>query len=811
MKKLILFLLLATQIAVGQGNSSTGTTKSGKYQMNSPDVGTRKDSAVVWDGVTKLMKILPVSEIKGTTNLNKLATPTGVIIYSDTGADAVLPLGTTTNAGLQSPTDKTKLDGIATGATANDTDANLKNRSNHTGTQVISTVTGLQTALDSKVDKITGKGLSTEDYTTAEKTKLSGIQDGATANSTDAQLRDRTTHTGTQAINTVIGLQAAIDAKINISLIGANNGLAPLDAGGKVPFSVLPASLMIYKGMWNPATNTPTLADGTGVAGWVYKASVDGTVNLGSGNIVFVTSDFAIHNGTKWEFSNGTDAVVSVNGQQGVVSLNTSHIQETTNKRYQTDAQNNNNDATSSIQTQLNGKQPAGSYVYTNDSRLSDARPASDVWSWAKLSTKPSYTYYEVGAEPSFSKNTAFNKNFGTAAGTVAEGNDSRINNGQTAFSWGNHAGLYLPTNGNAVSATELYTASYGGANLNTAALGKHVNYSSIWLNSTGAPNTASYGTAYNLGGSSSSVLSLQLLADVVHNSTSSTKDLYFRTGNNLGFQADWKTILHSGNFNSYSPTLTGVGATGTWGINISGNAGSANVWSGLGSDFSASISTAPSYILGYTTSTAKPYNSDGVKAFLGLGSNAYTSTAYLPLTGGTMTGSISSNLTNALGAGVVGSGTPYRLYASGDVAYGIGVNGNTGGMEYMANQAAAGFGHKFYGGADNTAPKLLMTIQSNGNLDVLGNVVATGFFNQSSDRRLKDIHKRDGDVAYFTWKDKRDSKLHIGYIAQEVKKQFPYQVQKDDKGMLSVSYIEILVAKVQALEKRIQKLEKKK
>ena len=37
-------------------------------------------------------------------------------------------------------------------------------------------------------------------------------------------------------------------------------------------------------------------------------------------------------------------------------------------------------------------------------------------------------------------KNTAFNKNFGTVTNTVAEGNDSRINNGQTAFGWGNHA-----------------------------------------------------------------------------------------------------------------------------------------------------------------------------------------------------------------------------------------------------------------------------------------------------------------------------------------------------------------------------------
>lgn len=39
---------------------------------------------------------------------------------------------------------------ISTTATANDTDANLKARANHTGTQAISTVTGLQTALDNK-------------------------------------------------------------------------------------------------------------------------------------------------------------------------------------------------------------------------------------------------------------------------------------------------------------------------------------------------------------------------------------------------------------------------------------------------------------------------------------------------------------------------------------------------------------------------------------------------------------------------------------------------------------------------------------
>lgn len=34
--------------------------------------------------------------------------------------------------------------------------------------------------------------------------------------------------------------------------------------------------------------------------------------------------------------------------------------------------------------------------------------------------------------------------------------------------------------------------------------------------------------------------------------------------------------VLHAGNYNSYAPTLTGGGASGTWGINITGSAGSA-------------------------------------------------------------------------------------------------------------------------------------------------------------------------------------------------------------------------------------------
>lgn len=54
-------------------------------------------------------------------------------------------------------------------------------------------------------------------YTATEKTKLSWIQSWATANSTDVQLRDRTTHTWVQAISTITNLQTTLDWKANLS------------------------------------------------------------------------------------------------------------------------------------------------------------------------------------------------------------------------------------------------------------------------------------------------------------------------------------------------------------------------------------------------------------------------------------------------------------------------------------------------------------------------------------------------------------------------------------------------------------------
>lgn len=50
-------------------------------------------------------------------------------------------------------------------------------------------------------------------FTSAEKTKLGGVATGATANSSDAALTDRANHTGSQPMNNITGLDTALAGK----------------------------------------------------------------------------------------------------------------------------------------------------------------------------------------------------------------------------------------------------------------------------------------------------------------------------------------------------------------------------------------------------------------------------------------------------------------------------------------------------------------------------------------------------------------------------------------------------------------------
>lgn len=133
------------------------------------------------------------------------------------------------------------------------------------------------------------------------------------------------------------------DADVDLGLIataiqstekGANNGVATLDAGGKIPVAQLPNSVMEYLGMWAASTNTPTLANGIGNAGDVYLASDAGTVNFGAGAITFAPGDWVVYSGSIWQKSINSNAVVTVNGQTGAVVLDSDDIAEGSTNLY---------------------------------------------------------------------------------------------------------------------------------------------------------------------------------------------------------------------------------------------------------------------------------------------------------------------------------------------------------------------------------------------------------------------------------------------------------------------------------------------
>jgi hypothetical protein len=177
------------------------------------------------------------------------------------------PDATTGVSGFMSGADKTKLNGIATGATANATDAALRDRATHTGTQTAATISDFSEAVDDRVavlavagtnmtityndalgtltfdaaggggggstnlaydaatrvvssDTGTDATLTLADgtnaglMTSADFTKLGGVATGATANSPDATLLARANHTGTQLASTISNFAATVIATV---------------------------------------------------------------------------------------------------------------------------------------------------------------------------------------------------------------------------------------------------------------------------------------------------------------------------------------------------------------------------------------------------------------------------------------------------------------------------------------------------------------------------------------------------------------------------------------------------------------------
>ena len=114
--------------------------------------------------------------ITSIANLTTSQSSTNVSVNSDVGTNAIIPLGNGVNAGVSlndyTTVEKSKLSGISNGATANNTDTFLLDRTNHTGTQLSSTISDFNTQITT-LSLIKSNNLSDLPNIVTAKTNLS--------------------------------------------------------------------------------------------------------------------------------------------------------------------------------------------------------------------------------------------------------------------------------------------------------------------------------------------------------------------------------------------------------------------------------------------------------------------------------------------------------------------------------------------------------------------------------------------------------------------------------------------------------------
>lgn len=261
--------------------------------------------------------------------------------------------------------------------------------------------------------------------------------------------------------------------------------------------------------------------------------------------------------------------------------------------------------------------------------------PASDVYAWAKASSKPSYSWSEIGSKPSTFTPSSHNHSYLTLYGS-------------------------RPANINFSTSTNGTGAMFHFVATSSTKTGKPPGDSNVlqmnWDNNGG------WDTQFAI-------------------SNGSSTHSYIRSQNN-GTWGNWTTLLDSSNYNNYSPSKTGSGASGTWGINITGASGSCtgnaatasnaskvnghtvnsdvpsgakftdtNTWRPLGTtadtacagnDNRLSNARPASDVYSWAKASSKPsYSWSEITSKPSTFTPASHTHAYIPLSGGTITGSI--------------------------------------------------------------------------------------------------------------------------------------------------------------------------
>lgn len=331
------------------------------------------------------------------------------------------------------------------------------------------------------------------------------------------------------------------------------NGRLTLNTGGLNTYGIVSGypnnnHLMTMRGQITGSTASPTVtgahqmtfveyAGADDTSGWYFKSSSTGTYE----EVARIT-----RTGINW---NGNTVLHSGNYNSYAPTLTGGNASGTWGINITGNAATATTSTSSNYSNYLvsNSASVSSGFVSWNSYDDTTNNPFNSWWYGMRVSHGDALSYYSFTISSSFFSNgEVYYRRIqgGTSAGWVR-------------FLDANNYGSYaLPLSGGTVTGATIYTGTLFARKNQTS--GDYTT-AALWTESYGNTTT---GIAFHISGVLGSFLEMR------------TNGILYWANN---------VVLHSGNYNSYSPTLTGGGASGTWGISISGNAATATNASQLG------------------------------------------------------------------------------------------------------------------------------------------------------------------------------------------------------------------------------------
>jgi hypothetical protein len=402
-----------------------------------------------------------------------------------------------------------------------------------------------------------------------------------------------------------------------------------------------------------------------------------------------------------------------------------------------------------------------------------------------------------------------------------------------TAYGWGNHSGLYLGLNSKAAdselidgidSSRFIYGQSGNRRGTNLISNWNQNDFPDVaFLSAENAGTNAptgdyTYGMQYSFHRDGAAYRSQ--LVTALYSDTS----IYVRNSRDSDVWTSWKRLWHSGDFTStdvsnwntaYNDRISSATVTGTTTKTLTltqGDGGTVTAsWTDYDTDNDAQQLTWDKPSITLSISNGNSIALEGLATEEFVTGQGYITGSYLPLSGGTLTGTLTMGTT---GTQYIRMGRfPNSTTNTGEAWIGRAADRSAGTMTVQLGGNSAS--SRSFEVVDYAWSVVLFSVGSDGNLSVSGTITENSSIRYKKD--IVDIESTSSKVQLLRpvkYKKIRDESEEIGLIAEDVAELFPEVVKYDNEGRpdgVNYSRLSVILLKaVQELTERVNKLENK-